>query len=416
MGRRHLRSVAVILALLGLAADGLAGERDESLWAAALQRRSSFADQLRALVDIDSGTGHTAGLSRIETLLADRLRALDAEVRLLDTPPASGRTVVGSWRGTGAVDVMLMIHYDTVYEPGEATRRPFRVEGTRAYGPGVADAKGGVLVILHALEIAHERGLRDFRTLTVLFNPDEEKSSLGSRHTIRDLAAQQDFVLSFEPPEADQVIVGTNGIAWVHLEVTGRAAHAGAAPDEGRNAALELAHQLLQLRDLGDRTRGTTVNWTTAQAGRPGRINVIPDKATATADMRMADAAEIGRVDAQARHIVRKRLIPDTEVSVHVESRRPPFSRNAATDRLAMLAQDIAAETGVRIRPVVMGYGTDAGFAYGAGGSGLVILEGLGIVGAKIHTPDEWVDLESIPGRIYLAVRLLEALGQGRGR
>ena len=123
-----------------------------------------------------------------------------------------------------------------------------------------AGAKGGAAIILHALDIARQRGFKDYKTLTILFNPDEEKSSLGSRDIIRTLSAQQDYVLSYEPPDAERVIVGTNGIAYVHLSVKGRASHAGAAPEKGRNAAIELSGQIMRLKDLGDAAKGTTVN------------------------------------------------------------------------------------------------------------------------------------------------------------
>lgn len=413
---RHLTRAAAMLALFAIWGTSYAADRDEALWAAAQKRKAPFVAELRTLVDIDSGTGYAPGIDRIGVMLAQRLRDLGADVDVRDSAPAVGKTVIGTWRGTGNVDVLLMIHYDTVFEAGEAARRPFRIEAGKAYGPGVADAKGGILVVLNALDIARERGFSDYRTLTVMFNPDEERSSLGSRQVIGELAARHDFVLSYEPPEADQVIVATNGVAYVHLDVKGRSSHAGSAPEAGRNAALELAHQLLQLNRLGDKAKGTTVNWTTAQAGQPGRVNVIPDKATALADMRMSDISEVDRVGADATRISRNRLIPDTEVNVVVESRRPPFGRNAATGRLAELAKKIGSETGVAIAPVAMGYGTDAGFAYRSGAEKPVVLEGLGIVGDKIHTPDEWADLDSIPGRLYLTVRLLEALGQGQGR
>ena len=180
-----------------------------------------------------------------------------------------------------------MDHYDTVFSPGDAQKRPFRIEGSRAFGPGVADAKGGLAMILHALQILKEAGFSNYKTITVLLNPDEERGSIGSRAQIMRLAPDHDYVLSYEPPEEDQVTVATNGVASVHLRVKGIAAHAGSAPEKGRNAAIELAHQLLQLQNLGDAQKGTTVNWTVIRAGE--KVNVIPDAAEATADMRLSD-------------------------------------------------------------------------------------------------------------------------------
>lgn len=129
------------------------------------------------------------------------------------------------------------------------------------------------MIILYALEIARKRSFNGYRALTVLFNPDEEKSSLGSRGIIADLSSRQDAVLSFEPPEAKQVAIATHGIAWIHLDVKGLASHAGGAPEKGRNAAIELSHQTLQLRDLGNPAKGRSVNWTNLQAGNKDRVN-----------------------------------------------------------------------------------------------------------------------------------------------
>ncbi|MEC5217454.1 glutamate carboxypeptidase [Actimicrobium sp. GrIS 1.19] len=387
-----------------------ATQADSSLLEAAQRRKEVLIKDLAALVNIDSGTDDAKGLTQVETLLAQRLKEVGASVEIVAAPPAAGKMVIGKLQGTGARNIMLIIHYDTVFGTGEAAKRPFTISGNKAFGPGIADAKGGALLIVYALDIARERGFKDYKTLTVLFNPDEEKSSLGSRDMISKLSSEQDYVLVFEPPEADVVTVATNGIAYVHLDVKGRASHAGSAPEAGRNAAVELSNQIIQLKDLGSAEKGTTVNWTVIKAGE--RVNIIPDKASATADMRMSDVSELQRVQADADKIVRNKLIADTEVSVKVENRRPPFSRNAGSDQLAATADSIYKELGKSITPVSMRYGTDAGFAYNPKTGKPVVLDGMGIVGDRIHSSDEWADLDSVVPRLYLTVRMMETMGK----
>lgn len=381
---------------------------DQALLRAAQASKANLVRDLATLVNIDSGTDDASGLLQVSELLAQRLTNLGATVEVLSAAPAAGKVVRGTLQGTGNKAIMLMVHFDTVFSKGEAARRPFRVEGNKAFGPGVADAKGGVAIILHALEIARQRGFKNYKTLTILFNPDEEKSSLGSRELIRTLSAQQDYVLSYEPPDAERVIVATNGIANLQLTVRGRASHAGSAPEKGRNAAIELAGQVMQLKDLGDAAKGTTVNWTIIQAGE--RANIIPEKATATADMRMSDMGEIARVQNDANKIIQRRFVPETEVSLTIEALRPPFGRNPPSDRLAALAHRIYQELGKSIEPVAMRYGTDAGFAYHPGSLKPAVLEGLGIVGDRLHSSDEWADLDCVETRLYLTVRMLEQL------
>jgi len=405
--QKHLLLPLLIAASCAICGTSFA-QMDNALLASAQKRKPDFVQDLGTLVNFDSGTDDAKGLAQVEAFLAQRLKELGAKVEIVAAPPAAGRMVLGTFQGNGTKNVMMMIHYDTVFGVGEAAKRPFKVDGNKAYGPGVADAKGGALIILHALDIARERGLKGYKILTVFFNPDEEKSSLGSREMIRRLSSQQDFVFSYEPPEADRVTVATNGIAYVHLSVKGLASHAGSAPERGRNAAVELSNQILQLKDLGDPAKGTTVNWTVMQAG--DRVNIIPEKAYATADMRMSDLTEIARVQKDADRIVQSKLIPETEVNVRVENRRPPFSKNAASDRLAAMANGIYQEMGKAIEPVAMRYGTDAGFAYDPGSSKPVVLDGMGIVGDRIHSSDEWADLDSVPPRLYLTVRMLETL------
>jgi glutamate carboxypeptidase len=411
MNKKNLISLMIALSCAAPALT-YAQAPDNALLVAAQKRKDVLVRDLATLVNFDSGTDDIKGLTQVETMLAQRLRDVGASVEIVAAPPAAGNMVVGKLQGTGSRNIMLMIHYDTVFGTGEAAKRPFRIDGNKAYGPGVADAKGGALLIVYALDIARERGFKDYKTLTVLFNPDEEKSSLGSRNMISRLSADQDYVLVFEPPEADVVTVATNGIAYVRLDVKGRASHAGSAPEAGRNAAIELSNQILQLKDLGSASKGTTVNWTVIQSG--DRVNIIPEKASATADMRMSELSEIQRVQADADRIVQKKLIPETEVSVKVENRRPPFSRNASTDKLAASADSIYRELGKSIKPLAMRYGTDAGFAYDPKSGKPVVLDGMGIVGDRIHSSDEWADLDSVVPRLYLTVRMMEVMGKDK--
>ena len=403
---------ALLAVTLGISSTGFA-QKDEALLSMAESRKAAFVADLEKLVNIDTGTGDTAGLTQVEAILTARLKALGAEVQAVPSEaPAVGNILVGTLKGSGDKNAMLVVHYDTVFGPGEVAKRPFQVVGNKAYGPGVADAKPGLLLILSAVEMLKERGFKQYKTLTICFNADEEKSSLGSRALIKKLAADQDVVLSFEPPEQEQVIIATNGIAYVHLDVKGISSHAGSAPEKGRNAAMEMAYQLLQLKDLGDPAKGTTVNWTVVQAG--DRVNVIPAAASAKADMRLSVLSELERVQNDANRIIQKELIPETQVTVRVEDRRPPFSQNPNTDALAKKAQAIYQDIGKTLTPVAMRFGTDAGYAYNPANPKQMVLEGLGIVGDKLHSVDEWGDLDSVVPRLYLTVMLLESTLSGK--
>ena len=380
----------------------------ETLLKKAEAEQKPYLATVEQLVNVDTGTGQEPGLKTVSALLIERLKALGAKVETSPASPSAGDNIVGTFKGTGKKSFLLMVHYDTVFLPGTAAKRPFKVDGERAYGPGVADAKGGVAMILHSLKLLQDDKFDGFGTLTVLFNPDEETGSAGSKKIIAELARQHDYVFSYEPPDKDAVTVATNGINGVMLEVKGKSSHAGSAPEEGRNAAMELAHQMLQLKDLGDSAKGTTVNWTMVRAG--DKRNIIPSSASAEADMRYSDLSESDRVLADAQRLVQKKLIDDTEVTVRLEKGRPPLAKNAASEQLAKEAQVLYARIDRKIEAIAMRFGTDAGYAYVPGSDKPAVLETMGVVGAGLHADDEYIELSSIAPRLYLTVALIRQL------
>ncbi|WP_313281250.1 M20/M25/M40 family metallo-hydrolase [Stutzerimonas balearica] len=408
----YLRAVTPLAAAIALCLSPLAGQAAEiqpaELLAQAKAEQPAYLETVKQLVAVDTGTGQQAGLSTVSQMLVERLKALGAEVSSRPATPSAGDNIVGTLKGQGSKDFLLMVHYDTVFAEGTAAERPFRIDDSRAYGPGVADAKGGVAMILHALELLRDQQFDDYGTITVLFNPDEEMGSKGSKSIIAELARQHDYVFSYEPPDRDAVTTATNGINAVMLEVRGKSSHAGSAPEDGRNAVMELAHQLTQLRDLGDADKGTTVNWTLIDGGE--KRNIIPDQATAEADMRYSDLSETERVLADGRRIIENRLIDDTRVELRIDKGRPPLADNPGSRRLAETAQRLYGEIDQDIEPIAMRFGTDAGYAYVPDSGKPAVLETMGVVGAGLHSEDEYLELASIAPRLYLTTAMIRAL------
>ncbi|MEE4670257.1 M20/M25/M40 family metallo-hydrolase [Pseudomonas alliivorans] len=406
-------SVASVIAFSVLSLGAFASDLPpEQLLKKAEAEQKAYLATVKELVDVDTGTGQAPGLKTVSALLVERLKALGAEVTTTPATPSAGDNIVGTIKGNGSRSFLLMVHYDTVFGPGTAEKRPFKQDGERAYGPGVADAKGGVAMILHSLKLLQDQGFKDFGTLTVLFNPDEETGSSGSKKVIAELARQHDYVFSYEPPDKDAVTVATNGINGVLLDVKGKSSHAGSAPEAGRNAAIELAHQMLQLKDLGDPAKGTTVNWTLIKGGE--KRNIIPSSASAEADMRYSDLGESDRVIADAQRIVQKKLIDGTEVTVRLDKGRPPLAKNPGSEQLAKTAQALYGKIGRNIEPIAMRFGTDAGYAYVPGSAKPAVLETMGVVGAGLHADDEYIELSSIAPRLYLTVALIQQLSESK--
>ncbi len=388
---------------------------DERVLAAVRQQRTAFVDTLRQLVGIESGSRNIEGLNQISDLIAARLRALGGEVELVtpgadavrfdDTPQQIGRIVLARFRGTGTKKILLLAHMDTVYEKGMGQQQPFRIDGDRAYGLGIADDKHGVALVLHTVATLQALDVRDYGLLTVSINGDEEISAPGARKLIEKLGSEHDLVLSCEGsgPE-DSIRLATSGNGIVRMMVTGRASHAGGAPEQGRNALYELAHQILQTRDLSNPATGLKMNWTLAQAGSVR--NAIPASAEATADVRVIQSSDWDVLERRVRERIANKLIPDTRVDIRVERRRPALQPTDASRAVAQTAKAIYGEMGraLKVTDEATGGATDAAIA--ALSTRAPVLEGFGLIGAGAHSNTaESVDLRSIEPRLYLLTR-----------
>lgn len=390
---------------------------DEKLLAAARAAQPAVIESLREMVLMESGSQDAAGLKSMADYLDARLRALGASTERSVSGIGPGELVKGTFVGTGKRSFLLIAHMDTVYPKGILTTEPYRQEGNKLYGPGIADDKGGIAVILHSLSILRDAGWKDYARLTVLFNPDEEIGSNGSGETIAALGDTHDVVLSYEPTVAkavakdEGVLLMAAGTAQARMTVKGVASHAGAAPDQGRNALIELSHQLLQTQDVAKGIPGAQLNWTTATAGSVR--NQIPDKAEAGADVRLLapDAADKLLAALRAK-VAEGRRVPDTETTVTLLVGRPPFVAGAKGMALATKAQAIYAELDGRklfLHPSTGG-GTDAGYAGRSGKA--AVLESLGLAGWGYHARNEYIEIDSIVPRLYLTTRLLNDLAR----
>ncbi|GJD16879.1 hypothetical protein RIVM261_018350 [Rivularia sp. IAM M-261] len=196
------------------------------------------------------------------------------------------------------------------------------------------------------------------------------------------------------------------GIGNFGFEVKGKAAHAGAEPEKGCNALLEAAHQSLQMKNLSNPSKQTTVNFTLFQAGE--RANIIPDSAKVQADVRVLEAVEFDRLERDFTKISQNKLLPCTQIKVVAERGRPPFPPNSKTDALVKKAQAIYKEIKLNLGVEGSGGGTDGNYAAAVG---TATLDALGPVGGGAHGVDEYIDLERIAPRIYLLTKLLMDLG-----
>lgn len=424
-------------------------------------RVEDMAQELRELVELESPSSDKAAVDRLASRLADKLEALGLDVQTV--PVRERGNHVRAALGGGDRQVLVLCHMDTVWPVGEVERRPVRVVQGRLYGPGAYDMKAGIVQTLWALRaLAHlDRapgvagasaagggpghagagagpagggagpagagggpvgggpgtlgsgsgpagggrgpGLPDKRVV-FLYTSDEEVGSQASRALIEEEARRSQAVLVLEPAgRQGGAKLWRKGVADFRVRVEGRAAHAGADPERGVSAILELCRQVLDIYALANPGEGTTVNVGVIRGGT--RPNVVAAEAEAEVDFRAITSAEMDRIVAGMAA-----LRPHTEgavVTVTGGVNRPPMERTPASERLYHLARDLAQGLGFDLPAEGTGGASDGNFTAHLG---IPTLDGLGAVGNGAHAVDEHVVLEDLPRRTALLVRLLQEL------
>lgn len=377
-------------------------------------RRNDFVEALREMVSVDCGSYTPGGVNVIADLCRTRFERGGWNVEQIRHEPGEGGQdrlgdlVVGRLRGAGRTRVLMIGHTDTVFDPGTAAERPFRVEGERALGPGVSDMKGGLLAGFFAVEVLQATGSDGFGSITYICNPDEEIGSPWSRDLILSEAARADVALVLEAArENGDIVSSRKGVLDVRIEITGRAAHAGVEPERGRSAILEAANKTIALQALNGRWPGVTVNVGVLHGGT--RPNVVAEQCVLEVDVRSPREATFEQARAEVERIAVGQTVPDVTVSTISNGWHRPMEKKEGGERLAALATQVAAELGFELTDASTGGASDANTTAGAG---VPSLDGLGPIGGDDHGPNEWLDLSSVAPRISLLAGLLSRLDE----
>jgi glutamate carboxypeptidase len=368
----------------------------------------AYLADLNTLVSIDSGTFDKEGTDAVTGILRGRYERMGGFV---ETRPHStyGDAILAVFEGKGTGSVLLLGHTDTVYPAGTARRRPFKVEGSKAFGPGTSDMKAGDLAILYAIDAICKQGWDGFGRIEVLHNSDEEIGSPSSREFVRARAEHADAVLVLEAGrENGDVVSARKGIVDCRLEVLGRSAHAGVSHHLGRSAALELAHLVVNLEAINGTLPGVSLNVGHIQAGE--RTNVVPDRASAHLEVRAMEREYLEVAVDRVREVVAHRTVEGTEATAQIEIAHYPMQKSEGTTWLLNLAQSIAADLDFKLQDTATGGASDGNTAAAAGRP---VLDGLGPIGGGAHSLGEYVSIPSIVPRTALLAGLIAAVGQG---
>ena len=357
-------------------------------WLAA--RGPAMEELLARIVDIDSPSGHVAGIDAVGATIAAFLSGEGVRVEPL---PTAGAAILRAEVAAGeGAPVLLMGHMDTVFPRGTAAARPFSATAERLHGPGVADMKAGL--VLNAFVLAAFARFGD-RNLRGLFTIDEEIASPASRDVILDLARDAAYVLNAEPGRRNgNVVIERKGGLFLRIDVAGRSAHAGVDFTSGASAIGALARKIVALEAITDLDAGITVNIGLVNGGQS--INTVAPSAGASVDIRYAGASQRQPILDRVASIVAAVDVPDTRASFTMLGEFLPMMPTA--DSLALLAtyRAAAARLGFDADGEATGGCSDAGLTASLG---VPTLCGTGPVGGKAHTEDEYVERASLVER-----------------
>ncbi|VVT08952.1 Carboxypeptidase G2 [Sphingomonas sp. EC-HK361] len=377
----------------------------------------------RAWSAVNSGTGNVAGLAQVAGMLADAFSVLPGELRLVEpshaerigvdgrvSDIANGRHLHLSVRPEAPIRMLFTGHMDTVYPPDHSFQTLADLDDGTLGGPGVADMKGGLSVMLGALETIEASGAPPKLGYDIVVNSDEETGSFSSAALLAEVAAGKVAALTYEPALADGTLAGARGgTGNFSIVVTGRSAHAGRNPEEGRNAVVAAAEIAVRLAAEG----GPALAVNPAKIDGGGPNNVVPDSAVLRINFRPKAAAEIERARAAIDRITREvAAARDVGVHVHGSFNRPPKPIDPGAGKLFALVKDAGADLGLSIAWRDTGGVCDGN---NIAACGVPVVDTMGVRGGAIHSPQEFMIPESLVERAALsAVTILRIAERGR--
>src|SRR5215470_12939084 len=361
-------------------------------------------DGIRRWVEIETPTEAPAEVNKLGDLIAQGYDDLPASVeRITGRDGCGDHLVVRSAWGQDAPGILVLSHHDTVHPMGFIKRLPFKVDGDRAFGPGIYDMKGGAYLAYHAFRQICANGARSPLGITQLYVSDEEIGSPTSRALIEAEGRKAKYVLVTEPArDGGKVVTGRKGVGRFEVFIKGVPAHAGTRPRDGRSAIAELANVIQTLQAMNDVSRGISVNVGVVRGGT--RPNVIAEEAYAEVDMRvptLADAEEL-----VPKILAVKSRSDGVSVKITGELNRPPYEKGNAGAALFEHARTLAADLGFDLADVSTGGRSDGNFTAPL----TATLDGLGVDGEGAHTHYEQLYISSIEPRARLLHRLYQTL------
>jgi glutamate carboxypeptidase len=350
---------------------------------------------LADLVNIDSGSYDKPGVDAVGERLAAFFASEGIETSVIANE-GFGDALKAHVAGSGGANrpIVLMGHRDTVFPKGETARRPFTVDGRRAHGPGVADMKAGLVLNAFVLAAFHRLG-GSAAPLVGLFTSDEEIGSPACRPIIEDTARTARAVFNSEPGRpSGNIVTGRKGGVFMRIEVFGKAAHSGGNFKDGISAVGELAHKIVALHAITDLDRGTTVNVGLISGGQS--VNTTAPHAVAEADLRYVTLPDRDAAMARIEAIVASSTVPGATAKLIIKGEFHPLVQDEGAKALFDVYRDAMGDLGRTVEGEFSGGCADSGFTASVG---CPTLCGVGPVGGRVHTAEEFLEIDTLVPR-----------------
>ena len=364
---------------------------------------------LEKLITIQSGSHNKAGIDRTAGAIAQAFQGLDVSTETVEQQLQGNNLVVRSSAQPSAdKQVLLVGHMDTVF-PEDTDFNWYKADNDKSYGPGVIDMKGGLVVGIYALKALDKSGLLKHIPVTFVFNSDEEIGSRSSIDLIQKETNSSAFAFVLEAGGLDnEIVTGRKGNLTIELHIEGRAGHAAFATKDKPSAILEMAHKIIEFESLNDFDKGITINVGKIDGGIGS--NTIPEFSNAQVDFRFVDPSDLKRLEEKVSDIANRVVVQGTKCRVDFITGRPPMQQSPGNRKLFEITADIANRMGCPVKEQFRFGVSDANFIADLN---VPVIDGLGPIGARDHSRDEYMIKDSLLQRtLLLSYSIIECWGR----
>ncbi|TLS37603.1 M20 family metallopeptidase [Pseudalkalibacillus caeni] len=369
-------------------------------------KKEEMISLLEKLVNIDSGTYYKKGVDKLGLILKDRFEEAGLKVDIHSEEKYGNCLEIKSPENKYP-DIIIIAHMDTVFEEGEAEKRPFTISGDKAYGPGVNDEKASLVSLLYAIKALKKNSTEAYKNVHIILNSDEEVGSPISTKIIKTAAENKKYAIVLECGRPfGGLVTARKGVGTYTMNIKGKSAHAGAEAKKGINAIYELSQKVNELQKLNGIEEGISVNVGKIDGGTSA--NTIPAHAHAKIDVRVENHKQINIIKEKITKIADKSFVDGTTTELTGGIERLPMKETEDNKRLFHIVERIGKEMGLDLKAIHTGGASDASITSNLG---IPTIDGMGPVGENSHSEtDEYTELATFVERTLLLAKTIEAL------